>query len=255
VERIVAITGTLGFWLALAGVLGAVASPLGFRLGWWDFAFALRKLLAFAGIACLLGFVLCLIAWLASRATKTQLHAGLPVMLLLSGALSAYVLWHLQKVRSLPLIHDISTDTRDAPRFVALAQARRAAPNGIEYRGAQIAQQQQKAYPDIATLTSALAPAVLFARAEAAARAAGWEIAAADSPIAAASGGGAQEGRIEATATSALYGFKDDIVIRIRPAPAGSGSVADMRSMSRVGLSDLGMNAQRIRALIAALRE
>jgi uncharacterized protein (DUF1499 family) len=57
------------------------------------------------------------------------------------------------------------------------------------------------------------------------------------------------EGRIEATATTRWFGFKDDIVIRIAPS-AGNGSRVDIRSVSRVGRSDLGTNARRIRAFL-----
>lgn len=52
------------------------------------------------------------------------------------------------------------------------------------------------------------------------------------------------EGRIEATATTFWYGFKDDVVVRV--APRGEGSLVDVRSASRVGRSDAGTNAQRI---------
>ncbi len=53
-----------------------------------------------------------------------------------------------------------------------------------------------------------------------------------------------QSGMIEATATTFWFGFKDDLVVRIRP--SGTGSVVDVRSVSRVGVSDLGANARRI---------
>jgi uncharacterized protein (DUF1499 family) len=66
----------------------------------------------------------------------------------------------------------------------------------------------------------------------------GWKQAAADR----------QAGRIEATDTTAMYGFKDDVVIRIRP--RGEGSLIDLRSVSRVGQSDLGANAARIQAFM-----
>ena len=55
-------------------------------------------------------------------------------------------------------------------------------------------------------------------------------------------------GRIEGTATSRWFGFKDDVVIRIRPGAKG-GSLIDMRSKSRVGKSDIGANAARLREL------
>jgi uncharacterized protein (DUF1499 family) len=83
----------------------------------------------------------------------------------------------------------------------------------------------------------------MFKRAEATARAMGWEIVAAEPG----------EGRIEATDTTMWFGFKDDIVIRI--VPEGEGSRLDIRSMSRVGKSDLGKNADRIRKFLAALKE
>jgi uncharacterized protein (DUF1499 family) len=75
-----------------------------------------------------------------------------------------------------------------------------------------------------------------------AARSLGWEVVASD----------AATGRIEATATSRWFGFKDDVVVRIRP--EGAGSRVDVRSMSRVGVGDLGANAERVREFLAKLR-
>jgi len=62
------------------------------------------------------------------------------------------------------------------------------------------------------------------------------------------------EGRIEATATTRWFGFKDDVVLRIVPA-AGNGSRVDIRSVSRVGRSDVGTNARRIRAFLKMFTE
>jgi uncharacterized protein (DUF1499 family) len=59
------------------------------------------------------------------------------------------------------------------------------------------------------------------------------------------------DGRIEATATTRWFRFKDDVVIRVTPQPAGSR--IDVRSTSRLGRSDLGTNAKRVRAYFAAL--
>ena len=81
-----------------------------------------------------------------------------------------------------------------------------------------------------------------FARARDAAREAGWAIVDADSGA----------GRVEATATTGWFGFKDDVVVRIRP--EGQGSRVDVRSVSRVGKSDVGTNARRIRAYLDRLR-
>lgn len=231
-----------GFWLVLIGALGIALAPFGLRLGWWDFAFAVRKLLGAAIVAGVAGFALCLIAWLLKKSPHAELPAArLYTALTLGALICAYVLLQIKQVLSVPMIHDITTDTLHPPQFVALAGAREAAPNGIEYRAEQVAQKQKTAYPDIAPFISPLAPQALFDKALAAARAAGWHIAGAE----------LAEGRIEATATTALFGFKDDVVIRITA--TATGSVLDMRSMSRVGVSDLGANAQRIRTFVASL--
>ncbi|HEX7466433.1 MAG TPA: DUF1499 domain-containing protein, partial [Usitatibacter sp.] len=74
-----------------------------------------------------------------------------------------------------------------------------------------------------------------------AARACGWEVVSSDAP----------SGRIEATDTSLWFGFKDDIVVRVRP--DGAGSRVDVRSVSRVGKSDIGANAKRVRGFLARL--
>ena len=107
----------------------------------------------------------------------------------------------------------------------------------------QLSAEQQKAYPDIVPLITDVAPGDMFVRAESAARAMGWEIVAAVP----------EEGRIEATDTTQWWGFKDDVVIRITA--QGTGSRLDIRSMSRVGESDLGKNADRIRKFLAAIKD
>jgi uncharacterized protein (DUF1499 family) len=142
-----------------------------------------------------------------------------------------------------PRIHDITTDTDDPPQFVALRAVREKSPNGPEYGGEKIARQQKAGYPDIKPLMLGEPPARAFERALAAARSMGWEIVAAI----------AEEGRIEATATTRWLRFKDDVVLRITPAAAGSR--IDMRSKSRLGRSDLGANAKRIRAYFSALEK
>mgnify|MGYP003382609517 CR=1 FL=1 len=150
----------------------------------------------------------------------------------------------VQKARGVPAIHDITTDTDNPPAFVDVMALRQTAgaANPPEYPGASVAAEQKRAYADLAPLDLGLPPAEAFPRALAAARAMGWEIVA-ERPT---------EGRIEATATTAWFGFKDDIVIRL--APGGSGTRVDVRSKSRVGRSDVGANAARIRDYLAKLR-
>ena len=138
-------------------------------------------------------------------------------------------------------IHDITTDTDHPPQFVALLPVRQKSPNGPEYGGEKIAREQRAAYPDIQPVLLPEPPARAFERVLAAARSRGWEIVAAVPA----------EGRIEATDTTRWFRFKDDIVIRVTPDV--SGSRIDVRSKSRLGRSDLGTNARRIRNFFTAL--
>jgi uncharacterized protein (DUF1499 family) len=146
-----------------------------------------------------------------------------------------------EQARQVPPIHDITTDTRDPPVFVTLLDERKQAPNGADYGGAEIAAKQAKAYPDIKPLHLEQAPGDAMQHAIDAARAMGWEVRASDSAA----------GRIEATARTRWFGFRDDIVVRVRP--EGSGTRVDVRSVSRVGRSDLGANATRVREFLHRL--
>ena len=134
-----------------------------------------------------------------------------------------------------PPIHDITTDTENPPVFEVLAERRDAGENSATYPGDSVGRQQREAYPDIRPLTLEVSPGRAFELSRAVAQAMGWRIAAADEG----------EGRLEAVAVTPWWGFRDDVVIRVRP--AAGGSRVDVRSASRVGVSDLGQNAQRIR--------
>ncbi len=138
-----------------------------------------------------------------------------------------------------PAIHDITTDVSDPPRFVEAVQ--HVALGRTDYGGEELAKQQREAYPDIAPIMVTKSPDEAFNLALAVARDMGWKVTAAD----------AREQRIEATDTTFWFGFVDDIVIRIRP--EGVGSRIDVRSLSRVGVGDLGANASRIRRYRDAL--
>ena len=148
-----------------------------------------------------------------------------------------------QSASKAPPIHDITTDTESPPRFVTVVPLRVGAPNPIAYAGEAVAREQHAAYPDIQPATLAVPPDVAFQRALRVARDLGWEIVAAIP----------SEGRIQATDTTRWFGFKDDVVIRITP--EASRSRLDVRSLSRLGGSDLGKNAARVRAYSQRLRQ
>lgn len=151
------------------------------------------------------------------------------------------------KAEGLPFIHDISTDIVDAPLFGPVIMTQRDAMDGAnsaQYDGktdskgsALVSVLQGQGYPDIRPIVSADAPALAYEKSLDAAKTLGWTIA--DARIA--------DGIIEATDETFWFGFKDDVIIRIRPDASG-GSLIDVRSLSRVGGSDLGANADRIRA-------
>jgi uncharacterized protein (DUF1499 family) len=188
--------------------------------------------------AALLAIIAMLIAW------RRGSGKALPIVtLLLVAAAFAAPLAKVRQAARVPRIHDITTDTARPPQFVAVAPLRAGAANQIAYGGPEIAAQQQKAYPRVQPLTVPLPPAQAFDRALATARSFGWDIVASDPPA----------GRIEATDTTFWFGFKDDVVVRIEAAPGGSR--VDVRSLSRVGLSDVGTNAARIEKYLAALAD
>jgi uncharacterized protein (DUF1499 family) len=225
----------------IAAFCFAVAGP-GTRLGLWDFrqGFTLLRWGAYLGMA---GVVLALIA-LAVPASR---RAGVLVPLFalaLSAAVVLVPFSMLRRARSVAPIHDITTDVVDPPVFVDVLARRAGSPNSAVYGGDSIARQQLAAYPDVRPLDLAIPKAQAFPRALQAARDMGWEIVAADTAA----------GRIEATATTRWFGFKDDVVVRIRPNGDGGGSHLDVRSVSRVGGSDVGTNAARIRAYLERLK-
>ncbi len=141
-----------------------------------------------------------------------------------------------------PRINDVSTDTADPPALVTTLQMRSDAVTPATYPGRAVAEQQHAAYPDLAPIVLAVPPAEAFKKVDAVATAMGWDVVA-RAP---------NDGRIEAVDTSNWFGFRDDIVVRIRA--EGGGSRIDIRSKSRVGRADLGANAHRIRAFATKLR-
>ena len=165
------------------------------------------------------GAVLLLLAGpLGTRAGLWTYRIGLPLFGL--GALlavAALVVTAVGVFRS-PVINDISTDSDEATA------------------------EQRRAYPDIQPLVLPMPPPAAFDRALAVAMGLGWDIVKRDPA----------GGRIDAVDTTFWFGFKDDIVVRVREADGGSR--IDVRSKSRVGRGDVGTNARRVRAFLTRVR-
>ena len=138
-----------------------------------------------------------------------------------------------------PPLNDISTDTLDPPMYDAVIALRPEGSNTLEYPGESAVLRQAEAFPDIKPINSGLSVQAAFDRSIEVVEDMGWELIAED----------AATGIIEAVATTSFFGFKDDVVIRVRP--DGNGSIVDIRSHSRLGRGDAGKNAGRIRKFIA----
>lgn len=232
-----------GFLIALLAGLALWLAGTGHRLGWWDFrpAFTLLRWAAYSG---LVGAALSLLGIFLARPGSSRRGFSFAVAGLVIGLVVAGLPWQWwQKAQRVPPIHDITTDTETPPVFVAILPLRADAPNTADYGGPEVAAQQRAGYPDLGPLMLQTAPQPAFARALDAAGDMGWEIVAAESG----------DGRIEATATTFWFGFKDDVVVRITP--TDSGSRIDVRSVSRVGRSDVGANAERIAAYFARIMQ
>jgi uncharacterized protein (DUF1499 family) len=210
--------------LALSGP-GTRFDLFGYRTGLTIFGWAFIAGLSAAALA------LAVVAWPRARAGGV----GLPVVCLIIGLAVAYVpLQFRQNARAVPPINDITTDTDNPPQYMTGRKA---------YPGEEFARQQRAAYPDIQPSVVYLPKAQAFARAALAAESLGWEVVGRD----------AGAGTIEAVDTTRWFGFKDDIAIRVAAAAEGQSRI-DIRSKSRVGRSDLGTNAERIRAYLQRLK-
>jgi uncharacterized protein (DUF1499 family) len=165
---------------------------------------------------------------------------------LILGAVLVYIPWQYNRtLKTVPRIHDITTDTKNPPEFSAVLPARTAEKSATTvYEGPDLAKLQKAAYPDVAPLRVPWTNAKAFEQALEVARAMpGWTIIVADRGA----------GRIEASQASRWFRLMDDFVIRITA--DGSGSRIDMRSLSRQGRSDFGVNAARIRAYMGELKK
>ncbi len=231
------------FSLAILVALVAIFAALGSRFGFWHFrtGMTLVRWSAYAGLG---AAALSLIALIPTRPGGPRRGLIFAVLGLVVGLSIAAVPWQWRRVaRGVPPIHDITTDTENPPQFVAILPLRADAPNPPEYAGAEVAAQQRAAYPDLEPLILPVRPERAFEHALEAARGMRWEIVEADPA----------EGRIEATDRTFWFGFLDDVVIRVTPAPGGSR--IDVRSKSRVGGGDVGTNARRIRRYLERLQQ
>lgn len=256
-----------GFAVFLAGLLALVAplwfaaAGLGSRFGLWDWRFGLGTMTREIGPNFLFAAVgvgvIALLLLIVTRFMKDVPKGGLPGYLAAISAIAvgagglAYAANVAAAASQIPPIHDITTDTANPPQFTASLITRRGeGTNSVVYEGKTdprsgrpLPEVQAEAYPDIQPVVLSASPEAAYAAALEIARQMGWTVSTAS----------ADQRMFEATATTFWFGFRDDVVVRITEREEG-GSVVDARSVSRVGVSDLGANAARLRTFSARLR-
>ena len=244
-----------GIAVAVLGILAELGSGFGYRLELLPLQTALLQVLPVGAYIAAAGAVLCLVTLALGFTIHKGAGRGLSIAVivaLIAAGLAAYLPYSMRnQAAGVPPIHDVTTDTEDPPAFVDVLPLREQnhARNTAVYerdrsgqRTINVPEAQAKAYPDIKTLVlDGVPPADAYKRALTAVRQSGWTIVA-DKP---------EEGRIEAWDKTFWFGFIDDVVIRV--AATDAGSKIDIRSLSRVGGSDIGKNAQRIRGYVKTL--
>lgn len=231
--------GRLPVVVAIAAAMMVVASGFGAHFGVWDYRLGFQILRA----SIYVGLAASALAFVALALPKVRAGRQTTLALVLAaGLVVAYLPWSFfQQGRAVPPINDITTDLDNPPLFDKILPLRAGAPVPAAYHGPETAEAQRRGYPDLKALVLSVPPAAAFARALDIASQTGWDLVSVE-PAA---------GRIEAVATTPWFGFKDDVVIRVTADAAGSR--IDVRSVSRVGRGDLGVNARRIRAFLAKI--
>lgn len=229
--------GKIALLVAAFGLIGVALMLFGARLGIWDpitgFGLYRNYLNPMAVVIACVG-LLALVLHLMRDEKGGAISGGIATFIGVALLVPLIFATINPPVRSAP-INDITTDTANPPAFLVLDDTREGARTPLEYAGAKLAETQAAAYPDIAPLETDLSADAAYVRALEVAQDMGWDIIASD----------AENHRFEATARTSVFYFADDVVVVVTEQDGGSR--IDMRSVSRIGRSDQGVNAARIR--------
>jgi len=250
-------------WLSLAVLAWFVFAVFAPKLGviGWQTGFLFMTVQAGPILIAIAAFVAVVALALAFFRTprgvwwKAALALAIPVVLF-SGLMSVRA-----QGDAAPPIHDVATDVYNPPQFSAQTLAMReewgANPlNDYSTPLGQLEMWQDRVDPNLAIKTHADVIAENYGDLQPIATQQVSQAEALDAVVAAMADIGLQDirrdpaaGTVEGVAETFAYGFRDDVIVRIR-----AGRI-DMRSASRVGLSDLGYNAERLRKLSKAIRK
>ncbi len=228
-----------GLGTLILGVLTQRFQILPFKVAFGSFALALLVLSVTAVVALL---VLALSFGPLSNAVRMPSMMAfvlgfIPLVVVISVVGSGF---------KVPRIHDISTDPSNPLVFKHAQSLRKPGENSIAPPSEKTLKLQAKFYTDIQPLSVDLAPEKAYERSLSVVNELGWELTHSDK----------NERQIEALERTALFGFVDDIVIKVSPKSGdATSSVINLRSVSRVGKSDLGANAKRIKRFFEAFEQ
>ncbi len=232
----------------------AIAGPIAVWLGLADFRVGFGYLQIVNGWAdwVAIGTLIVALAIGVSAFVLKLENSGSLIALALVGTVSAALAYAIPESfrppEGTPPIHDITTNPNNPTEYNAIVQIRAGSPNSLVYGSgegmtpAMLRSMQLEAYPDIVPQEFALGADEVFSRAVAAAESMGWEIVDVDS----------EARRLEATDTTFWFQFKDDVVVVV--SGDDQQAVLNARSVSRVGRSDVGKNAERLREYFALLQ-
>ncbi len=232
-------------FLGVIAALFTVLSGYGYQWNLWGLYTAFRILIPAGAIAAVLALVTGIGYLIAKRSVsgdKNRIPVAVSILLSVVVVLN-FGYWYKEIQKGYPPIHDITTDTQHPPEFVAVKPLRADAPNKTDYGGAEVARMQEAYYHDIQPLYLDMRPSEAYEIALEAAKDEPWTIVEAEMG----------ELRIEAYHKLPWFGFIDDVVVRVDT--ADTGSRIDVRSVSRVGRGDLGVNAERIRDYLNRIRQ
>lgn len=230
---------SMAFWPALFLGLVAVSAGFGARYGFWNFRFGFRilRVCFFGGV--ITGALGLVGSWISFplRSDRRGFTLSLTAVLI-SGVLVGLPLQWKMRADEAPALHDVTTDPANPPQFRVINRYRDDQHNDLDYGGEQERKLQSEHYPELQTkvvegsLDSCMRKALdLGRRYDWQVHRVNWE-----------------EGWIEATDTTFWFGFKDDVIVRLRETD-GECRV-DLRSVSRVGRGDAGTNARRIQKFL-----
>jgi len=219
----------------IISILGVRGNWFGIRSGFTAIGYAVQAgvLVVIAGL---------IVFYLSRHDKRSFIKSGFALILVLIPVVAHYATQPEKQVPGAPL-NDISTDTVNPPLFDAVASLRPAKSNTLKYPGVKAAKRQEELFPDITSIQSSLSKENAFKRALDIAETMNWDVVYQD----------VNTGTIEAVASTIVFDFKDDVVIRIQSAT--TGILIDIRSHSRIGRSDRGKNAQRVREFITQFKQ